>query len=206
MSNFYALSRTGHILAKRCIRPAKQSLTTMKPQSLQDAIKAAATKKKSKIAQGGWKEPAIKQHKLSADEFKNIKKPQSPVSVSAYAPPSYNNEGGTEVVQRLERECNELKKENLIIVKEMQEYRLEMKQYAQEMKENRSEMDQLRKDMAKMRAETETPKSGHTSDDSLLVPKPSIPQPYTTIELYESQRKDSKFRMHSATTMQYGTV
>lgn len=46
----------------------------MKPQSLQDAIKAAALKKKSRIESGQWKEPKVKEVKVTAADMKNSEK------------------------------------------------------------------------------------------------------------------------------------
>ena len=44
---------------------------TMKPQALQDAIKAAAAKKKK-----GWVEPVVKQHKMTKEEYLQTKSPR----------------------------------------------------------------------------------------------------------------------------------
>ena len=54
----------------------------MKPQSLQDAIKAQALAKARKREGGGWKEPLVKQHKVTADDLKASPKVQSPMAAA----------------------------------------------------------------------------------------------------------------------------
>lgn len=167
----------------------------MKPQNLQDAIKASASKKKDKISTGGWKEPVVKKHKMSAEEYKQIKKPQAPMAVAGAPSYASGSSAGTEIIQQMQRERNELKKETSSLLSELKEQRREMKEYHQELKDNRSEMAQLRKDMAKMSQDMVGLKQGAKSTvrGSSPLSLADIPSPYTTEELCETQRKDSKY-------------
>jgi len=67
----------------------------MKPQSLQDAIKAQALAKAKKREKGEWKEPVVKQHKVTAEDLKVSPKVQSPAAAApmyatAAVPPMNN--------------------------------------------------------------------------------------------------------------------
>lgn len=55
----------------------------MKPQFLQDAIKANAMKKIQNREKGEWKEPVVKCHKMTAEEFKAAKQLEKPRSFMA---------------------------------------------------------------------------------------------------------------------------
>ena len=80
----------------------------MKPQALQDAIKSAALKKKER----GWKEPVVKQYKISCEEFKEMKEktgtigngPGSPVTApkSSFSQPSISEALFKEVINKQE--------------------------------------------------------------------------------------------------------
>lgn len=66
----------------------------MKPQSLQDAIKAQALARAKKREKGEWKEPVVKQHKITAEDMSRASpRVQSPAAVTpVYAsasPPMY---------------------------------------------------------------------------------------------------------------------
>lgn len=54
----------------------------MKPQSLQDAIKAAALKKRNKADSGQWKAPVVKKHTISKEEYEAEKLQGSKKAVS----------------------------------------------------------------------------------------------------------------------------
>jgi predicted nucleic acid-binding Zn-ribbon protein len=60
----------------------------MKPQSLQDAIKSAAMKKKTKIQSGGWKEPKVKQVKVTAADMKSSERARGSSKGMAFMPPA----------------------------------------------------------------------------------------------------------------------
>jgi hypothetical protein len=60
----------------------------MKPQSLQDAIKAAALKNQTNRQKTGWKEPVVKQHKITAEDLKAAASPKAALlAPAAYAAP-----------------------------------------------------------------------------------------------------------------------
>jgi outer membrane murein-binding lipoprotein Lpp len=116
----------------------------MKPQSLQDAIKAAAAKKRSKVEQGGWKEPEVKTHRLTADEYQAAKsggrcgggRPQVPSAAvgSGVATTTSNGSTGSgisaqassDLLRKIESERREFLKEKQEILSEMRAYRREM--------------------------------------------------------------------------------
>jgi hypothetical protein len=60
----------------------------MKPQSLQDAIKSAAMKKKTRIQSGGWKEPNVKQVKVTAADMKSSERARGSSKGMGFMPPA----------------------------------------------------------------------------------------------------------------------
>ena len=69
----------------------------MKPQSLQEAIKAQALAKARRREGGGWKEPVVKQHKITAEEMKacaspEAQTPMNTIPIYTVAASSINNE------------------------------------------------------------------------------------------------------------------
>jgi hypothetical protein len=60
----------------------------MKPQSLQDAIKSAAMKKKTRIQSGGWKEPKVKQVKVTAADMKSSERARGSSKGMGFMPPA----------------------------------------------------------------------------------------------------------------------
>jgi hypothetical protein len=144
----------------------------MKPQSLQDAIKDAALKNRTRRESGGWQEPLIKKHQISAEEFSKGKTLQTPMTMVPQPSYSSGGVGSNEIVQKLDRERNEFKKERDILLTEMKGHREEMEQMRQEMNENRSEMEELRKNMVKMRRDMTEEKQSRTSSP---VKAPSSP-------------------------------
>jgi len=64
----------------------------MKPQSLQDAIKAQALARAKKVERGEWKEPVVKEHKLTAEDLKASPKVSAPATAAPmYAAVPMNN-------------------------------------------------------------------------------------------------------------------
>lgn len=106
----------------------------MKPQALQDAIKAAAAKKKERIANQGWKEPEVKKLQISKDEYQQIKSKAQPVPViSNPVSTTGSSSNSTDISQ--------------LIVKERQEWKRDMMVLLKEVKESREEIGQLRKEL-----------------------------------------------------------
>jgi len=102
----------------------------MKPQALQDAIKAAALKKRTNVEKGQWKEPVVKKHQMTAQEFQEAKskKPQvplSPTTVTASFGPSSAGVSN-ELLQSLQRERLEFQKEKQALLDEMRTLRKEL--------------------------------------------------------------------------------
>jgi len=135
--------------------------TTMKPQSLQDAIKAAAAKKKSKA----WKEPPVKKHQMTAEEFLQEKQsrrggggivaPQSPASVVT---PMGGGGGmsasaGQEILRKIEREREAFQKEKQSILNEMALHKKEMTSNKSEMSQMKKEVEGLKKLVHDLHAE-----------------------------------------------------
>jgi len=170
----------------------------MKPQELQDAIKAAALKKKAKVEKGEWKEPIEKRHRITREEFAKAKKLQVPQGTSSMALTAAPM--NMDLVHKLERERQEWRKEKDGLLEEMKLHRSEMD-------ELRKEMTKLREDMQELRVKNSHLQQGATRELSASPKKqleasplekeeeePLSPKPHTAESLYEFQRKDKALR------------
>lgn len=128
--------------------------STMKPQALQDAIKAAASKKRNNVDSGGWKEPEVKGHKMTADEFQSLrtKRPQAPPAISSPSYPSslHSNMGSpggsggvAEIVRKMEMELQEFQREKKALIDEMRSHRQRMSDSTDSVESLRREVDKL---------------------------------------------------------------
>ena len=143
----------------------------MKPQSLQDAIKAQALRKEKARQSGGWKEPVIKQHKVSAEDL--VRSPsraaQSPIAM----PPIYASVNSTKTnhaeITSMKKMMEEMKKELIIQKNDI----ITLKQ----------ENVLLRNDLAAVSSEKEN-----------KVKIPASLEPHSAKDLEESQRLDKAMR------------
>jgi hypothetical protein len=99
----------------------------MKPQSLQDAIKAQAMEKAAKRARE-WKEPEVKTHRISAEEFKSAK--AKPVQSPAAATPVYSASNSGVSLEAF----NSMKNQIMQQLSEMKEIRNMLTEFREEMK------------------------------------------------------------------------
>lgn len=134
----------------------------MKPQALQDAIKAAALKKRTKVESKGWKEPVVKKHQISAEEFAQAKsrRPQAPPAATAASPYSSLQQGGggagaagADVLRKIEQQRREFQEEKDAIIAEMRSHRREMVDYKSCLSEVKKEVEDLKKLVWDLRAE-----------------------------------------------------
>jgi phage shock protein A len=146
----------------------------MKPQSLQDAIKAAAAQKRSKVEQGGWKEPEVKAHKMTADEYEAMKgrRPSVPSAPSssapAYSAPNSANNGSSnhnnnhqshasaEMLRKLEQERNEFAREKQEILNEMKSCRRDMNETSASFASLQRSVDRLTNKVAALEEENQS--------------------------------------------------
>jgi hypothetical protein len=148
----------------------------MKPQSLQDAIKAQALRREKARQTGGWKEPVVKQHKVTADDL--VKSPSRRVLSPLAAPPIYASMAPSAVNNQ---EVLEIKK----IVEAMQkELRLLKDDIVALQKENK----EIRKNVEAISAEKEN-----------KVKTPTSLEPHSARDLEESQRDDKTLRLFMKT-------
>jgi myosin heavy subunit len=138
----------------------------MKPQSLQDAIKAAAAKKRSKVEQGGWREPEVKAHKVTAEEFQAAKsggcgvggRPSASSDASdgiamtvipnISASIGVSAQASSDILRKIEMERREF-------LKEKQEILNEMRANSREMTETQSNYASLRRNVALLESKVE---------------------------------------------------
>lgn len=146
----------------------------MKPQSLQDAIKEQALRKEKARQSGGWKEPVIKQHKVSAEDL--VRSPsrmaQSPIAMppiysSAVMPTTTNN-----------TEINSIKK----IIEQMKKDLLIQK----------NEIAVLRQENVALRNDLNAVMSSEKENSKVKVP--ASLEPHSAKDLEESQRLDKALR------------
>jgi hypothetical protein len=145
----------------------------MKPQSLQDAIKAQALRKERARQSEGWKEPIVKQHKITADDLvKSPRRTQAPLA----APPLYAS------VAMLPTAASNAE---LISVKKLV---LEMQS---ELKRQRDDIKQLQKDNKELQ---ETMKSFSSEKENSKVKATASLEPHSVKDLAEAQRLDKTLR------------
>lgn len=143
----------------------------MKPQSLQDAIKAQALRREKARQSGGWKEPVVKQHKVSAEDL--VRSPsravQSPIATqpiySSVNPATTNN-----------AELNSIKK----MIEEMKKDLIIQKNDIAALKQENA---MLRNDLAALSSEKEN-----------KVKTPASLEPHSAKDLEENQRSDKVLR------------
>ena len=148
----------------------------MKPQSLQDAIKAQALRREKARQSEGWKEPVVKQHKVSAEDL--IKSPsrfaQSPTSVQPFLasvnPPTVYN-----------TELTSMKR----VIEEMQK---ELKLQSNDIAALQQENVQLRNDLEALSSEKEN-----------KMKTPASLEPHSAKDIEEGQRSDKALRQFMKT-------
>jgi regulator of replication initiation timing len=148
----------------------------MKPQSLQDAIKANALLREKARQSSGWKEPVVKQHKVSAEDM--VKSPnrrvQSPIAAppihAAMIPNAANNAEITYIKRNVDKIQQELKqhKEDIVALK----------------KENKELRDAI---------------AALMSDKENKVKTPASLEPHSVNDLAHSQREDKVLRKYMRT-------
>lgn len=144
----------------------------MKPQSLQDAIKAQALRREKARQSGGWKEPVVKQHKVSAEDLVKScpsRFPQSPAAVQPFLasvnPPTVYNTELTSMKNTIEK---------------MQK---ELKQQSNDIAALKQENIQLRNDLEALSSEKEN-----------KMKTPASLEPHSAKDIEECQRSDNALR------------
>jgi hypothetical protein len=143
----------------------------MKPQSLQDAIKAQALRREKARQTGGWKEPLVKQHKVTAEDL--VKSPSRRVLSPLAAPPIYVSTTSSAIDNS---ELLNLKK----IVDDMKN----------EMKQQKNDIMVLQKENKELR----TILQAISSEKENKVKTPASLEPHYAKDLAESQRTDKILR------------
>lgn len=148
----------------------------MKPQSLQDAIKAQALRREKARESGGWKEPVIKQHKVSADDLAKSpsRRVQSPIATKSL----YESVNPLTVYNT---DITSIKK----IIEEMQK---DLKNQKDDIVALQRENLQLRNDLAALSSEKEN-----------KVKTPASLEPHSAKDLEEGQRLDKALRQFMKT-------
>lgn len=148
----------------------------MKPQSLQDAIKAQALRKEKARQSGGWKEPVVKQHKITAEDLlQSPRRAQTPMD----APPIY--------MPSLSAATNNIELD--ILKKMISEMQAELKRQRNDIHELQSENRRLQETVQTMSSEKENTKSK----------QPASLEPHSEKDLAEGQRLDKALRQFMKT-------
>jgi len=151
----------------------------MKPQALQDAIKLQAAKRKKRAAKKEWKDPYVKKHVITADEFKQAKEskkstlqmPHVSSCLTSSAPSETNN-----MVQQMQKMKHEFSKEKESLLSDMMNFKGEIDQCRSLMegirdelvatKSNHDDTEQIRTEMHSLRDALKTAtKRNHSKHD-----------------------------------------
>lgn len=173
----------------------------MKPQSLQDAIKANALKKATARQNGGWKEPVVKVHKVTADDMKRATPaaamggggvPGTAAAGAAMAMPNSSSYELTAINGKLSEILQEIRKQG------------------SDIKALREENERLREEVRQMKESNDASMSASASfqypssmTNSPVSPKKTKPpaalDPHTAADLVEAQRLDKALRQYMKT-------
>ena len=170
----------------------------MKPQALQEAIKAQALRKAKSRENKGWKEPVVKKHQVTAEEMKgSARRVQTPAASTPYtsAAPTADMSGIQQRVSNLSADMNQLKMQLADAQKEIKALQAENK----ELLALKAEMAELKRSI-----QTQTGNSALLNQESASTSPPASPvktnkppasmEPHTSKELVEHQRKDKVLR------------
>lgn len=147
----------------------------MKPQALQDAIKAAAAKKAKKP----WREPPVKQHIMTKEEYETFKsrRPSMPAPVS----PLGRGGGGVagngltaDVLRQIESDRREFQREKQSLLNEMRSSRSEINDLRAEMRELRKQVEDLKSQVSSLQNESRVVRGSGTM---LAPPSPTKASP-----------------------------
>lgn len=129
----------------------------MKPAFLQDAIKANALKKIQKRDRGEWKEPVIKQHKMTAEEFAAAKQAEKPRSYAAASSPMMGGAVSTgpdpttmKLLETVQYDLRTCKNENQLLRTELNKSKDEVSTMRNEIKNCVEENKKLRSEVSKI--------------------------------------------------------
>lgn len=163
----------------------------MKPQSLQDAIKAKAAKQQQARQAGGWKEPAVKKYTVTAEDLARSPKrdartlPSTPAYFASPVQPAFNNDV-------------------MAIKKAVEVMQTELKQQRVDITTLRTENKELRDLIRSLQSATtnSNPTSSRavspSSDPVISSPKkaktPASVEPHSTEDLADAQRLDKAMR------------
>lgn len=151
----------------------------MKPQSLQDAIKAQALRREKARQSGGWKEPVVKEHKVTAEDL--VKSPTRRLQSPIAAPPIYASSNVPPVNNT-----------ELLSIKKMLE---EMKD---ELKSQRNDISLLRKENKELRNAIEALCTDRDEKEN-KVKAPALLEPNSANEIADGQRIDKDLRLFMKT-------
>ena len=177
-------------------RVSSKTQSNMKPQALQDAIKAAALQKTKRRERGGWKEPVVHKHKITADEFKKAKT-KGPLLASAPTAVAANPaalQQQQQLLHQIQSEKQSWKVERDELLSQMKVLQTSVKTQAEELASFRTELALVgslqetvknqNKELQKIRQELVTVKSQkHDDGASYLSPSPRTTSPTPTSRL-----------------------
>ena len=192
----------------------------MKAQSLQDAIKAKARDRQKKFEKGEWKEPVVKQHKVTAADMKAGHGVQSPAAVAApmayAAAPPMNNAELTAIknmtakllpkVEEMSKEIKQQRSDISALQKENKELKALMQSQAKTSNQETSELKELIRAQASKKAAQApltypmspmTPSTSAYSSPTASPRKfkpPASMEPHAVEDLLTAQRKDPALR------------
>lgn len=171
----------------------------MKPQSLQDAIKANALKKATARQNGGWKEPVVKVHKVTADDLKRATPAATAMGsgvgngIPMAAMPNNASYELTAINGKLSEILQEIRKQGHDI-KALKEENERLREEVRQMRESNNNTS--------MSASYHFPTSMLTNSP-VASPKKAKPpaslDPHTAVELVEAQRLDKALRQYMKT-------
>jgi hypothetical protein len=170
----------------------------MKPQSLQEAIKANALKKATARQNGGWKEPVVKVHKVTAADMKQSTPAAAMTSGGIHGAPAAG-------MMMMANSSHEL----TAINGKLSEILQAIRQQGNDIKSLKEENERLREEVRQMKECNEASMSASyhhhpsTMTNSPVSPKKAKPpashEPHTAIDLVEAQRLDKTLRQYMRT-------
>jgi DNA repair exonuclease SbcCD ATPase subunit len=169
----------------------------MKPQSLQDAIKAKALRKEQVRQENGWKEPYVKKYEITAADLVKSSPAQAPALASpmyATSAPAVLPTPDVSAIKKMMQDMQSELKQQRMDIAALQKENKELKEALQ------SVQQQLQQQQQTQQSTTTASSSDHNTTplEEPCSPKkakqPASPAPHSIEDLAEAQRLDKAMR------------
>jgi septal ring factor EnvC (AmiA/AmiB activator) len=165
----------------------------MKPQSLQDAIKAKALRKEQVRQEKGWKDPYVKKYEITAADLV-----KSPAQAPALASPMYATSAPAVL---LTPDVSAIKKMMQDVQSELKQQRMDIAALQKENKELKEALQAVQQQLQQQTQQSTTTASSSDHNTPLEEPtspkkakQPASPAPHSIEDLAEAQRLDKAMR------------